>query len=333
MVVTLLLILLIVVVLIVLCIALCPIGCRVQGGYADGQFTGACTCSLLHPRFFSLSFDTCSRVIAINVAGFRLGHPAQSRKRDESPPEPQAQSNGALFGTEAADEPQQEADAVEHPQKLPQSTNEKVRAGESRVYKRSIVDVDEEDVAEPLPVPTSSATEQQAESATGSEEPDARSAQSMHENMAEKGNWWHNTIVKLKRNRYVYFVMNRAWRTKVLRWVIRFFRSLFYIVTFDRFALSLRAGVEDPVVLGTVYGFIEAVTFGLSMEKKPVIRLEPLFMQNHFEASGAFRLRTSLLQLSRPLIGAVVTFPFLTTGFLWLRHRRIVRKTSQTEVA
>lgn len=324
MVVTVLLTLLIFAIFLVLCIALCPIGCRAQGNYADGQLTGFFTFSMLHPWFFSLSFDARSRVTVIKVAGIRLGHPDQSDQRGESSSEPQETPlDDALFRT--MPEPHR-ADAQEYPLEFPQSTTEKVVGGESRVHKRSIVDDESEDSAELLATPTPS------DSATGKKEWDTRGANSMHENVAKKGNWLHNTMVKLKRNRYVYFAMNRPWRTKVLRWAIRFFRSLFHMIRFDRFVLSLRAGVEDPVVLGTAYGFIEAVTYGFSREKRPVITLEPLFMQNYFEASGAFRLRTSLLQLSRPFAGAVVTFPFLTTGFLWLRYRRFVRKTSQTEV-
>ncbi len=133
-------------------------------------------------------------------------------------------------------------------------------------------------------------------------------------------------IDKLKRNRVLFFLRDGRWRRKVTKWLVRVLRSFFYIVAFDRFQMRIKAGVEDPSVMGLIYGFFQAVQHGLTGQFQNIrIDFEPVFMDNLFQFEGATGIRSSIGKLLFPVIVALFTFPYLTTLWLWWKSRKIVK--------
>ncbi|MBN1308576.1 MAG: hypothetical protein JXA18_11700 [Chitinispirillaceae bacterium] len=145
----------------------------------------------------------------------------------------------------------------------------------------------------------------------------------------KKDNWFQ----RLRRNRYLFFVGNAAWRDKAVRWILRVTRTLFSVVRFDRCEASIRAGVEDPMVTGTIAGTSLAVVHGLTMRRPYMINFEPVFMTNHFECSAVLRIGTSLSRLLAPVAVAIVTFPAVHTLLLVWRLRRIEKRRNRTAAA
>jgi hypothetical protein len=141
----------------------------------------------------------------------------------------------------------------------------------------------------------------------------------------KKDNWFE----RLRHNRVVFFVGNHAWRRKVLRWVARVVRALFTMVRFNRFAVSVRAGVEDPMLTGTIAGLHRAVAGALAAKPPFAISFEPVFMKNHFECTGAIGIRTAMVQLLLPLFIALITFPTLHTLYLWWRFTRLEKRRNR----
>jgi hypothetical protein len=148
----------------------------------------------------------------------------------------------------------------------------------------------------------------------------------LEETVAGREKKTDNWLVRLRRNRYVFFVSNPSWRGKVLRWLLRVVRSFLHMVTFDRFAVSVRAGLEDPMLTGTITGLHRAVCGAFVLRQPFAVRFEPVFMRNCFEGSGTIGLRTSMAQLLMPLVVAIATFPTLHTAILWWQHHRLEKQ-------
>jgi hypothetical protein len=125
-----------------------------------------------------------------------------------------------------------------------------------------------------------------------------------------------NWLTQLERNRYLFFLRNRVWRTKVIRWLLRIIRTLFHIIRFDRFQLNVCAGVKDPAMVGTVNGWYQGLLYGMQLKKPYAFTFTPIFMRNHFEGSVRLRVGTSIVRLLVPLVVAIFTMPLLHT--LWL---------------
>ncbi|MBN1760517.1 MAG: hypothetical protein JW863_19465 [Chitinispirillaceae bacterium] len=135
----------------------------------------------------------------------------------------------------------------------------------------------------------------------------------------KKDNWFR----RLERNRYLFFIRNAGWRSKVLRWLVRVIGTFFHIVRFDRFRLAIRAGVSDPVLTGTFSGMYQALRYGLPLRHPKEFSFEPVFMRNHFECGGSIRVATALSRILLPVIVAVVTFPIAhTLRLVWCVYRR-----------
>lgn len=135
-----------------------------------------------------------------------------------------------------------------------------------------------------------------------------------------------NLLKKLKQHIVVYFLSNYQWRTKIVHWLIRFFKQLLSLVRFDQLHIFIRAGVENPMVVGVLSGCCHSIRSVLTGKDKALFLFEPVFMENTCSGSISFRGKTSLFTICFPIVFSVITFPFVETLLVFLRYRRMKSK-------
>jgi hypothetical protein len=151
----------------------------------------------------------------------------------------------------------------------------------------------------------------------------------MASDRGKKDNWY----TALRNNRYLFFIGNRRWRTKVLRWLLRWMNTLLRMVRFDRFELALRGGLrDDPALTATLCGMHRALVHGLRMKKPYAITFEPVFTGVPADSVRGCAYRPRLPHcLHRGT--AIFTFPLIHTLYLvlrlYLRERKTRRKSTR----
>lgn len=135
---------------------------------------------------------------------------------------------------------------------------------------------------------------------------------------------------KLKKNRYFYMIRQRKLQKKLFGWGFRIFRSLFKIIRFNHFDASIKAGIEEPALLGNVYAFYTMTRYTVNVsEGEPIVKFEPVFMKNWFEGEGRFSVKTSVFSLMWPGFLAVSSFPYITVLWLFWKSRKLKAKTDK----
>jgi hypothetical protein len=138
-------------------------------------------------------------------------------------------------------------------------------------------------------------------------------------------------LSRLKRNRYLYMIRQDKLLSKLFRWILRVFKSLFKIIRFDHFHASVKAGIEEPALLGKVYAFYTMTRYTVMVSNgNPVIGFEPVFMKNYLEGEATFRLKTAVIVLLWPGVIALATFPYFTVLWLFWKSRKL-KKVSVTK--
>jgi hypothetical protein len=154
-------------------------------------------------------------------------------------------------------------------------------------------------------------------------EPPMVSAKDDTDSVAKETGKGDNFIERLKKNKIVFFLRSKVWREKVIAWAIKLPGRFFHTIKIDHLKLNVKAGIEDPVLLGKIYGLFESVRYGLGVvESKYEIAFEPVFMENHIEGSGAVRIKSSISSLLAPVIIGIFTFPILSTFLLWRKSKK-----------
>lgn len=148
------------------------------------------------------------------------------------------------------------------------------------------------------------------------------------ETVEKKSGKMDNLIERIKKSRIIFFVSHKKWRGKILSWLFRFFKTFRCLVRFECFKAYIRAGVEDPAVLGKIFGYYQALSKGLQLNEYGLdLFFEPVFMKNHFEADGAVKISSSIGRLLTPFGVAFLTFPYINTFFLWRSHKRKMKRS------
>ncbi|HEX2957456.1 MAG TPA: hypothetical protein VHO70_11530 [Chitinispirillaceae bacterium] len=129
---------------------------------------------------------------------------------------------------------------------------------------------------------------------------------------------------RLKKNRYFFIIRQRNLQKKLFRWIYRIFKSLFRIIRFHHFDASVKAGIEEPALLGNIYAFYMMTRYTVNVSGgEPIIKFEPVFMKNWFEGEGRFSLQTSVISLIWPAFIAVTSFPYITVLWLFWKSRKL----------
>lgn len=152
---------------------------------------------------------------------------------------------------------------------------------------------------------------------------DTQIEQPIIEKVEKKPGKMDNLIGWIKKSWVIFFLSHNKWRGKMLSWLLRFFKAFRYLVHFEYFKADIRAGVEDPAVLGKIFGYYQAILNALQLTEYGFkIFFEPLFMKNHFEVDGAVKIKSSIGSLLLPFGVAFLTFPYINTFFLWRSYKR-----------
>ncbi len=149
------------------------------------------------------------------------------------------------------------------------------------------------------------------------------------ETVEKKQGKMDNLFERIKKSRFIFFASHKKWRKKIFVWLLRIFKSFCHLVHFDCFKADIRAGVEDPAVLGRIFGYYQAISNGLQLKEYGIkLFWEPVFMKNHFEAEGAVKISSSLGRLLAPFGVAFLTFPYISTFFLWRSYKQKIKRIS-----
>lgn len=287
-----------------------PFNAIVDFSFKDFRPAGSGDFSFLHPLFFAAQVDFAARRFSVRILGRLMGGKRKPVSGSGLPADT-GRPEGERLDTEDAPSGNQAGFTGDIPFGQP---DRKTVLPPSRPREVAPVPPPEQTAPPPFASPDRSIrTEPPPEVVTAPEQ-------------EKKDNWYR----RLQRNRYLFFLRNTAWRNKVVRWTVRVVRTLFRIVKFDRFRLAIRAGVEDPMVTGTIAGLHQAVVYGLTMKKPYAISFEPVFMTDCFSCSGGLRLGTSPGRLLLPVVVAIATFPFLHTLRLVWRWYRMEQKRKRS---
>jgi hypothetical protein len=322
-----------------------PLGVKFTFDISGLRVAGGGVFSFLHPALVTVAFNFSDRSYVLKILGRQFG---KKKDTSEAPsPEP------AAAATPADDTP-----APEPPKAAVETPSPTDSPGSDNPASAPVFEHEEEDLSngtQDPPQPENAAPVEataRAEDAAAVRSPAPETPPLPHvpppkaavpsvnetapesegkEKVASATQKRDNWFKRLERNRYLFFIRNARWRTKMFGWLFRVIRTFFRIVRFDRCDVAVRAGVSDPVITGTLTGLYQAARYGLPMKHPPAFSFEPVFMRNHFEGKGSIQVATSLAHLLLPLAVAVVTFPVLPTLWLvWLVYRRERRYKKET---
>lgn len=130
---------------------------------------------------------------------------------------------------------------------------------------------------------------------------------------------------RIRKHPTTFFLSQKGWIGKLLRWAVRVLQSLFVLIAFDRCRLAVKGGTGDHAVTGMITGAYWGLlgTLKSTGVGRVSIAFEPVFGQAPaFEWHGAVRLRTTIGRLLWPAAVALGSFPYLSSALVWRRFRR-----------
>jgi|GEM_PF-4525214 len=279
-----------------------PLHAFVHAEGFDGRADGRIAVSFLHPLFLLLKFDSATKKILIRI----LGKSFNLKKSADPLPD--------------SDKPQKKRPVARPPTSHLPKTGADIKPPE-------FADTVSEDI---VSQPITGSYKEKAVSLHRNTDKLPPVDENMASDRGKKDNWY----TALRNNRYLFFIGNRRWRTKVLRWLLRWMNTLLRMVRFDRFELALRGGLrDDPALTATLCGMHRALVHGLRMKKPYAITFEPVFTGVPGGFSAGLRVSTSLAALLAPAVTAIFTFPLIHTLYLvlrlYLRERKTRRKSTR----
>lgn len=121
-----------------------------------------------------------------------------------------------------------------------------------------------------------------------------------------------STIGDIKRNRFYKIISNKPMRKKLLRWLKRSFSHVTRAVSFEKFKLHARIGLQDPATLGRIYGCVSAAQSALTPRRYNIdLSIEPIFTEKRLDIDLELRIKTTLSIILWQLIMIAATFPYL----------------------
>ena len=325
-----------------------PFTARLDFSVNGFSATGGGEAFFFHPSAVSVTFDFSTKKPRFRLLGRSWGnnrkktdeepsdttsapHPEDERREPAARPSPEDTEtvppvSGQLF--EPAEQ-RENSHATPEIVTTKKAGDEEVRGEHRATEPQPVTDVVISHSAEPDGRMPLQRTEQEPLPETA-----AHSESQSEENVAPSAKKKDNWLKRLERNRYLFFVRNAGWRSKVLNWLLRVLGTFFRLIRFDRFQLAIRAGTSDPALTGTLSGIYQAMSYGLPLKYPQVLTFEPVFMRNHFECDGGIRVRTSLGRVLMPAGVAVITFPWVhTIRLVWCVYRRERRYRKERKTA
>jgi len=287
----------------------------------------------LHPRIVSITYDSKKKSVRIALLGRRLGGSSKkksSKDSDEPPKTPMKSETGgetAYISTPSQSSVEEYHEESSIHRFTPPSYKE--TPGEEN-HEPDVFDSNEV-VQDVPPPPPSSPPPSPPEPPNASPEGDTPKAPDggSENNKKKKKKKKPNIIQKIKQSEVFFLLQQKKWRKKVVKWLWRVIKSIFRIIYCHIFRLDVRAGIEDPAQVGRVYGWLNAIENTITPNSNKVaLSFSPVFLENHLEFDGRLGITTSGARLIGPVLVAVFTFPYLSSGILWwrLRKRKKVRK-------
>ncbi|MBD3392115.1 MAG: hypothetical protein GF418_08560 [Chitinivibrionales bacterium] len=130
---------------------------------------------------------------------------------------------------------------------------------------------------------------------------------------------------RFEQNRVVFLLRQKRLRRGVLRCIGSVLRAVLAVVRFERCAVRVRAGSDNPAGLGKAYGYFIGMRNALALHQRKDITLgfDPVFNRGEvFEFEGSIRAGTSLARVLYPVLVLVVTLPYLSAFLTWRRMKK-----------
>lgn len=323
--------------------------------------------SWLHPRVVSFSFDLLNKRKGVTLLGFQLFRKKAADRKKESDVPVQTGTAGDTAGTAMPSGEKGEAEIVVSSKPPQEAATSEYRpkqepGGEGKVefeIKQEEVDAEvkpevevnkAEEAFEIMPeaeVETKPQVEAEVvmkpeeefkpqdeimaekRTAVSEKKNKKKEKKKVKEKRAEKSG--HEPKIgfleNMKRNRYIYMLRQDKMIQKLFRWLMRVLKNLLKIIRFHHFNAAVKAGIEEPALLGKIYSvYTMARSTAIVTRGKPALSFEPVFMKNCFEGETAFALKTSVLMLLWPGIVALTTFPYITVLWLFWKSRKLKQR-------
>lgn len=317
-----------------------PVAVRLTFSSAGWHAAGGGVLSFLHPSVLSVEMDFSGKIWRFRLLGRLWG------KQKKTEPETRySTGEDPSFGRKAQPEsisiPEIEktgaetvSSEAEETDRQPETAKETSAAPVASLKHPTVFPSPASPQKEEVLLTEKSVNSMVPEVIAGEETPKETNTTATEEKMAPEKKKMDNWFKRLENNRYLFFLRNVRWCSKVIRWLLRIISTLFRLVRFDRFQVAIRGGISDPVVTGSLTGLYRALLHGLPLRRPYVLSFEPVFMRNHFECEGSIRMGTSLARVLMPVGVAVVTFPWLHTIWLvWCVYRRERRYRKEQKLA
>lgn len=314
------------------------------------QITG----SWLHPRIVTFTINPFNKDFVLIFLGWRLfgsNTAKPSSVKSENVPETESTSAQPETITRQVPHENNDVDAIEvvssRPEAEARNNSEIQQGGDKEKVKVEVENkIEEKDKAEEqekVEVEEEEKIEEKVEAKDKIGEKDQvkekieEKAKAKVNKVEAEDKAEHETVkdgffTRLKKNRYFYMIRQRTLQKKLVRWGFRIFRSLFRIIRFDHFDASIKAGIEEPALLGNVYAFYTMTRYTVNVAGggEPIVKFEPVFMKNWFEGEGRFSLKTSVISLVWPGLIAVTSFPYITVLWLFWKSRKLKVKREKS---
>lgn len=299
------------VVLIAALVLFSPIEARISFRFNTPQTSATVLFSFFHPSIIAVLVQMPSNRLSIRIFGRVFGR----QRQEGAPAEPFRKDDGGSLPEIVTDSSPVEAYS------LPTEVREPPPVAKTDIPEQ------QEEVISPQRLydhdPKRKITEYHQDTPPVHQEPAEEHGE--NEKIAKSGSEKDNWFEKIKNSQVLFFIRQHRWYKKIIRALIKMVRSLFTLVRIDRLTLDIKAGISDPMLLGTLSGVCLAAQHALIPGRKHSVRFEPLFAKTTFSGSGSIRCGTSIGTLIKPLVVLLISLPYAHTVLVWFRYRRYLK--------
>jgi len=317
-----------------------PFQARLRTAFDGCCFSGRAQFSFIHPAVVRVAMNFSDRTVNFRIFGRQPGKRKKDRQQSPVSGEPPQQKTGS--GADHGDDSFRPRTSESSIQRETQTDTgfSNVQQGQAPASEQKTpdilfrpypADVIKESADAPTPAEKIKPVRRTSENrrrAKGQTSYSSKTEETLAPRKKKKDNW----IEKIKRSIVFHFLSDRRWRSRVIGCFLGFLKALFRIVRFDELRMEIRAGVENPMVTGTVSGYACALKSILSGNDRYLFSFEPVFMQNFLAGSLGFRMRTSIASLLFPVVAAIVLFPWIRTLLIFLKYRREKKRCQRLAV-
>lgn len=139
-----------------------------------------------------------------------------------------------------------------------------------------------------------------------------------------KENLWQR-YKRFKEGRIYYMLRQTKLYKKLWRWIIGVGRAGLRIIMFKTLRFNATIGTDDPALTGKIYGYWTAFYHGIELDRSKHFKISvlPEFTRECIDIDLDIKAKTSLARLMVPFMVAVFTFPYIRSGLVFWKVRKL----------